>query len=80
MAFLVPHQLENRALSSSFVVRCRNCHRVVLASAPHIGARESDALVSHLKECRPDLVGRSDQRWRTELGSLLEQFDVTRTP
>lgn len=64
-------------MNSGFVVRCRNCRRVVLTGVPRIGSRESDALVSHLKDCRPDLVTRGDQRWRNEMGPLLEQFEVT---
>jgi hypothetical protein len=72
--------VEHFDVISGFVIRCRNCHRIVLARVPYIGARESDALVSHLKDCRPDLVAREEPRWRTEMGSLLEQFDVTRTP
>lgn len=67
-------------MGARFLVRCRNCRRIVLSSVPRIGPRESDALVSHLKECRPDLTGRSDQRRQTEMGLLLEQFDVTKQP
>ena len=63
-------------MTSTFVARCRNCRRIILSDVPRIGARESDALVSHLKNCRPDLVARADQRWRTEMGPLLEHFDV----
>jgi hypothetical protein len=60
-----------------FIVRCRSCHRIVL-DIVRIGDRESDALLSHLKTCRPDLVKAGEAGWRPELGSLLEQFDVTR--
>lgn len=63
-------------MKQAFVVRCRTCRRIVL-NVPRIGERESDALVSHLKTCRPDLVEATALEWRPELGPLLEQFDVT---
>ena len=64
-------------MSYKFTVRCRTCRRVVLRNIVRLGDRETDALVSHLKECRSDLVSRGDQEWRIEMGPLLEQFDVT---
>ena len=63
-----------------YTVRCRTCRRVVLRGVRRIADRESDALVSHLKECRPDLVGPSDQQWRPQLGRLLDHFDVSNAP
>jgi hypothetical protein len=66
-------------LPSTFVVRCRHCHRIALTNVPHIGERESDALVSHLKHCSPDLAAREEEWWRRELGRLLGQFDVSKT-
>ena len=63
-----------------FIVRCRHCRRIILSDVPRIGPRESDALVSHLKHCQPDLAARHEQRWRTTLGALLEQFDVQKQP
>jgi len=60
-----------------YIVRCRTCRHVVLRGVSRIADRESDALVSHLKDCRPDLVGPSDQQWRPQLGPLLDQFDVS---
>lgn len=65
---------------TSFIVRCRHCRRIILAEVPRIGPREADALVSHLKYCQPELAARQEQRWRTTLGALLEQFDVTKQP
>ena len=63
-------------MSDQFTVRCRSCRRTVLFKVPRIGDRESDALVSHLKMCRPDLVNPRGEFWRPELGPLLERFDV----
>lgn len=62
-----------------FVVRCRHCRRIILSDIPRIGSRESDALVSHLKDCQPGSAAREEQRWREEMGPLLERFDVTRS-
>ena len=60
-----------------YLVRCRSCWRIVLHHVPRIGERESDALASHLKDCRPDVVAPDDRRFWTELGPLLTHFDVT---
>lgn len=77
VAFPVANRRTPR-LSSGYVARCRHCRRIILADVPRIGPRESDALVSHLKHCQPDLAARQEQRWRNEMGSLLEQFVVQR--
>jgi hypothetical protein len=63
-------------VTSKFLVRCRNCGRIVLNGVQRIADRESDALASHLRKCRPDLIAPGDDRWRSELGPLLAQFDV----
>lgn len=68
--------MEPTRVSSGFVVRCRHCRRIILADVPRIGPRESDALLSHLKYCQPELVARHGKRWQREMGALLEQFDV----
>ncbi len=65
-------------MSSSFVVRCRHCRRIVLASVPRIADREADALISHLKDCQPGRAAREEARWRAELGAVLEEFEVTK--
>jgi len=64
-------------MGGSFVVRCRSCRRIILDGIVRIGEREGDALVWHLKTCRPDLVRTDEVGWRPELGPLLMQFDVT---
>lgn len=66
------------ALRLRFVVRCRHCRRIILADVPRIGERESDALVSHLKDCLPERTACEEQCWRNEIGRLLQHFDVTR--
>lgn len=62
-------------MARHYLVRCRNCWRIVLHGIPQIGDRESDALASHLEHCRPD-VAPPNGFW-SELGPLLAHFDVT---
>lgn len=67
-------------VSSNFLVRCRHCRRIVLVDVSRIGVRESDALVSHLKDCQPELARSREESWRKEIGALLEKFDVAKNP